>query len=165
MYKLLIAAAATAFAAPAFAQDAAPVDPLEEKIVRAIPEPEQIEAMAPALDRLFAALLTVDVGPIIDAADPDRRRPDYGRSGRTLGALGRRDDPYFEERMRSNIYGATADMGRMMGAFAAAAPSLARSLREMERALGTAMDDYRRRADDPRDRREREERRDDVRQD
>ena len=87
--------------------------------------------MAPALDRLLGALLTVDVGPIIDAADPYRRRPDYGRPGRTLGALGSRDDPYFEDRLRSSIYGTTADIGRMMGAFAAAAPALARSLREI----------------------------------
>jgi hypothetical protein len=143
MLKLIIAAAAAA-AAPAAAQGPAPSDPLADEIVRAIPEPEQIEAMAPALDRLLGALLTIDVGPIIDAADPDRRGPGYGRPGRTLGALGSRDDPHFEDRLRSNIYGATRDMSRMMGAFAAAAPSLARSVREMERALDAAADDYRR---------------------
>ena len=38
------------------------------------------------------------------------------------GQIGRRDDPYFEERLRSSIYGTTADMGRMMEGFAAAAP-------------------------------------------
>ena len=165
MYKLLIAAASTAFAGPSFAQGPAPADPLEEEIVRAIPQPEQIEAMAPALDRILGALLTVDVGPIVDAADPNRRRPDYGRPGRTLGALGSRDDPYFEDRLRSDLYGATADMGRMMGGFAAAAPSLARAMRTMEAALGAAVDDYHRRAGDPRGRREREERRDDTRKD
>jgi hypothetical protein len=106
--------------------------------------------MAPALDRSVGALMNVDVGPLIDAADPWRRRPGYGRPGRTLGALGRRDDPYFEERVRSSIYGATADIGRMMSAFAAAAPALARSLREVERAMDAAIGDYDRRRDDRR---------------
>ena len=147
MYKLLIAAAATAFAVPAAAQDRPPIDPIEDEIARAIPDAAQVEAMAPALDRILGAMLTVDVGPIIDAADPYRRRPDYGRPGRTLGALGSRDDPYFEDRLRSSIYDATDKTGRMMGAFAAAAPALARSLREMENALGAAIEDYHRGAD------------------
>ena len=151
MHKLIIVAAAAAVAAPAFAQPAPPVDPLEEEIVRSLPDRDEVEAMAPALDRLLSAFLTVDVGPIIDAADPNRRRPDYGRPGRTLGAIGRRDDPYFEDRLRSNIYGATEDMSRMMGAFAAAAPAFARSLREMENAFGAAIEDYHRRRGDPRD--------------
>jgi hypothetical protein len=142
MHKLLIAAAVAALAAPAAAQ--AP-DPLEDEIVRVIPDPGQVEAMAPVLDRSLDVLMTLDVGPIMDAADPYRRRPDYGAPGRTLGELGRRDDPYFEQRLRGSIYGATADMSRMMGAFAAAAPALARSLRELERALGTAIEDYERR--------------------
>jgi hypothetical protein len=144
MHKLLIAAAATLIAAPTLAQGPDPVDPLEERIVDALPDREQVEAMGPALDRLLGALLTVDVGPIIDAADPYRRGPGYGRRGRTLGALGSRDDPYFEERLRSSIYDVTADMGRMMGAFATAAPALARSLRQMEHAVDDAIEEYHR---------------------
>ena len=147
MHKLLIAAAATAFAVPAAAQDRPPVDPLEDEIVRAIPDAAQVEAMAPALDRMLRAMMTIDVGPIIDAADPNRRRPDYGRPGRTLGALGSRDDPHFEERLRSSVYDATEKTGRMMGAFAAAAPALARSLREMQNALGAVIEDYERGVD------------------
>ena len=151
MHKLLIAAAAAAFAAPALSQSPDD-DRFEEQIRRAIPPSEQIEAMAPAMDAMVGALLSVDVGPIMDAADPFRRRYDYGRRGRTLGELGRRDDPYFEERMRSSIYGTTADMGRMVDAVGAATPALARSLREVERAMAAAIDDYERRRGDPRDR-------------
>src|SRR5688500_13113596 len=88
MYKFLIVAAAAALAAPALAKEPASAEQIEDQIVRAIPEPEQIEAMAPALDRLLGAFLTLDIGPIIDAADPNRRGQDYGRPGRTLGALG-----------------------------------------------------------------------------
>jgi hypothetical protein len=150
MNKLMIAAAAAALAVPAAAQPSASADEIERDIVRALPQPEQIEAMAAALDRLLGALLTIDVGPIIDAADPYRRGRDYGRPGRPLGALGGRDDPDFEGRLRSSIYDATADMGRMMGAFETAAPALARSLVQMRDALGAAIEDYERRARDPR---------------
>jgi len=150
MHKLLIGAAVAALATPAAAQPQASAEEIEERIVRAIPEPEQVEAMAPALDRLLGALLTIDVGPIIDAADPYRRGRDYGRPGRTLGALGSRDDPDFERRMRSSVYRATADMGRMLGSFETAAPALARSLVQMRDALGAAIDDYHRRTDDRR---------------
>src|SRR3712207_8743914 len=115
MHKLIIAAAAAAFAAPAFAQGVA--DDFADDIARAVPPAEEVEAMAPALDRSVGALMNVDVGPILDAADPMRRRRDYGRPSRTVGALAGRDDPYFEERVRSSIYGATADMSRMIGAF------------------------------------------------
>ena len=141
MPKYLIAAAAAAFAAPAFAQPVA--DPLEEEILRALPPAEEVEAMAPALDRAVGALLNVDVGPLIDAVDPYRRHPEHGRRGRTLGELGRRDDPYFEERLRSSIYGTTAGMGRMMEGLAASAPALARSIRELERAMDAAIGGYR----------------------
>ena len=142
MLKLCVAAAAAAFAVPALAQGPAAGDPLADEIVRALPPAEQVEAMAPAMDRALGALLEVDVGPIIDAADPWHRHPGYGRPGRTLGELARRDDPHFDDRLRASLYGATADVGRMMGAFAAAAPALARSLREIERALDAAIAGY-----------------------
>lgn len=156
MHKLIFAAvAAAAVAAPAAAQRGPIFDErMDDEITRAIPSGEAIEAMAPALDRSLGALLNVDVGPILDAADPYRRRPGYGRPGRTLGELGRRDDPYLEQRLRSSIYGATGDMARMMGALAIAAPSLRRSLGELERGMEAAIEDYHRRRGDPRDDRE-----------
>lgn len=153
MHKLLIAAAAAAtLAVPAAAQREPIFDEsMDDEIVRAIPPGEEIEAMAPALDRSVGALLDVEVGPLLDAADPYRRRPGYGRPGRTLGELARRDDPYFEQRLRSSIYGATSDMARMMDAVAVAAPSLRRSLSELERGMEAAIDDYHRRRGEPRD--------------
>ena len=87
MHKLILAAAAV-LAAPAFGQAPAPVDPLEEQIDRAIPPAEEVEAMAPTHDRMMGVLLNVDVGPLIDAADPYRRHPGYGRPGRTIGVMG-----------------------------------------------------------------------------
>ena len=150
MRKLLFLIGAAALAAPVAAQ--APVfdDSLDDDIVAAIPPAEEVEAMAPAMDAMAGALLNVDVGPLLDAADPTRRRYDHGMPGRTLGRIAGRDDPYFEERMRSSIYGVTSDMGRMMEALAVAAPAMRRSLREFERGIAGALDDYERRRPQPR---------------
>lgn len=127
---ILIAAAAIVLPAPAFAQR--------------VPSGAEIEAMAPAIDRLTGALLDVDVGGFIDAADPYARRPGYGRPGRTVGAMARRRDPAFDARLRASIYGGSAQAARMMDAFAAAMPALRQSLDQARVAIGTAMEDYRR---------------------
>jgi len=103
---------------------------------------DKVAAMAPALDRVTGAMLDLDVGPIIDAADP-YRRDRYARH-RTLRDIARRDDPYFERRLRAQIYGTTAAMARMVDAFAAAEPALRRSLIEVEREMGAAIRDSRR---------------------
>lgn len=142
MYKLLLPAVALFAAQPAFAQS---YDPLADEMVEALPAPEDVEAIAPVMDNAIGALLDVDVGPVIDAADPYRRRYDHGRPGRTLGEIGSRDDPYFHDRLRSSVYESTAEMGRMMGAFSAAAPALARTMREFERAIAVAVEDHDRR--------------------
>ena len=47
--------------------------------------------------------------------------------------------------MRGSVYRSTEDIARMSGAFAAAAPSLARSLRDLQAALEAANADYHRR--------------------
>ena len=144
MRKLLIAAAAGAMLAanPALAQD----DPIFEdepyaEVEDLLPPGDEVEAMAPMLDDAAGAMLDVDVGPMIDAVDPYRRGRWHGR--RTLGDLARRDDPYFDLRLRDSIYGTTAELGRMMDAIAAATPAVRRSLYEMERAIDRAARDYR----------------------
>jgi hypothetical protein len=134
---ILVAAAAAFLPAPALAQS--------------VPSGAEIEAMAPALDRVTGALLDVDVGGIIDAADPYARRPGYGRPGRTVGAMARRRDPDFDRRLRASIYGGTAQAARMMDAFAAAMPALRHSLDQARAAIGTAIDDYHRGAPPRRD--------------
>ena len=138
MYKLAIALGIAALAAPAAAQG-----PYDDDLTRNLPSSRDVEAMAPALDRMVGALMTVDVGPMMDAVDPLARHPGYGRPGRTLGALGRRDDPHFDRRVRGAIYGGTAQAGRMMDAVSAMMPALQRSLHEMERSIDVAVDSYR----------------------
>jgi hypothetical protein len=121
MRLLLLTASAFCLAAPAAAQPARPG--------------EKIAAMAPAIDRSTQALLDLDIGPLLDAARP------YGARGRhrTLRDMARRDDPYFEQRLRGQIYGTTAGMARMADAIAAAEPALRRSIGEMEREIDAAI--------------------------
>jgi hypothetical protein len=128
--SILIVAAAAFVPAPALAQH--------------VPSGAEIEAMAPALDRVTGALLDVDVGGIIDAADPYARRRGYGRPGRTVGAMARRRDPHFDARLRASIYGGTAQAGRMMDALAAALPALRQSLDQARAGIAAAIDDYHR---------------------
>jgi len=107
----------------------------------ALPSGEDVTAMAPAIDRMTGALLDVDVGPIMDAADPRRRNAWRGR--RTLRDMAGRDDPYFDARLRGSIYEGAAQMGALLDAFAAAAPAMRHSLREMEREIDRAVADAR----------------------
>lgn len=145
MHKPLAACIAAALAAaPAAAH------PQDEDFAPAVPSSRDVAAMAPALDRMVGALLEVDVGPVMDAADPYARHPGYGVPGRSLGALGRSRDPHFDRRWRDALYGSTAEIGVMMELFAAAAPALRRSLREVENSIAGAVDDYRARRADPR---------------
>lgn len=129
MRLILFAAVSLTAAFPAAAQ--APVSP-----------GDKVAAMAPAIDRATGAMLDLDVGPILDAADP-YRRDRYVRRHRTLRDIARRDDPWFEQRLRAQIYGTTAGMARMVDAIAAAEPAMRRSLREMEREMGAAIDEVR----------------------
>ena len=148
MRRFAIAAVAAALlAGPAIAQpDPLFDDGMDERIARSIPPGAQIEAMAPVIDRMTGALLDVDVGPVIDAADPYARyNYRYRRGPRTLGDLAGRDDPAFERRLRASIYGSAAGLGRMMDAIAYAAPAMRRSLAEMEREMDRALRDAPRR--------------------
>ncbi|MBX3561086.1 MAG: hypothetical protein KF780_04665 [Sphingomonas sp.] len=146
MHKPLAACIAALLAvSPAAAH---PAD--DEDSARLLPSSRDVAAMAPAIDRMVGVLLDVDVGPIVDAADPYARHPGYGLPGRSLGALGRSRDPDFDRRWRGALYGGTARLGAMMDSLAAAAPALRRSLREAENGIAAAIGEYRARRGDPR---------------
>lgn len=121
MRKLLIAAAASVVAVPASAQAPRPS--------------EQIEAYAPAMDRMTDAMLDIDLGPVLDAADP--YRPHYDR---TLRDMASRGDPRFQRRLRASIYGNTARIGRMADAIAAAQPAMRDAIAQMELSIARAYD-------------------------
>ena len=139
MRRILIGLAAIAVAGPAAAH---PKDDAE--IARAIPHPAEVEAAGQAVDRVVGALLAVPVGPLvdaIDAADPAgarHRRPH--RRDETLGDLAAGGDPYFEERLRGEISGATAGIGVMAEQLAVMAPEMRRALERIEADVARAVD-------------------------
>jgi hypothetical protein len=145
--KLIIALTALAAAAPAFAQPNP--DPRDERIVRSLPAPHEVERLGDALGRATEALMDVDIGPIADAMDPYHRR---GRRGpETLGDLaGGRHDPYARERIRGQIGGLTVGLGAAVEQMAVMAPVLRRSLEDATRRMQDAM--ARGRSDRPYDR-------------
>ena len=112
--------------------------PREEQALRG--GAEAVRQAAPVLDRSTDRALDLDIGPLLDAFDP------WGPRGRrmTLRELGRRDDPDFERRLRRSLYRGSARAAATLDAMATAAPSIRRSLRDMEAAIAGAMVEARR---------------------
>jgi hypothetical protein len=142
----LLPAALFAVASPALAQDDG------ADALRALDNPERIEAMASAIERITAALLATEVGPLVDAvrrADPDR---DHDADGddlppdATLGDLVRANPDTTarigdEARVTGEVAGAAArDMAAML-------PVLAAMARDMAAQWEQRMADARRRRD------------------
>jgi hypothetical protein len=101
-----------------------------------LPPPQVIEGGAVALDRVIDGLLQVDVGPVADAIDPSRPH-----GPRTLGDLGRRDDPYFEDNLHRSV-GALADgMVDMSAKMRRLEPVLRHSLEDVARNIEDALHD------------------------
>lgn len=157
MRNLILAAGAAALMSPALAQNPDPVPPPvhygapsygEEagaRVARALPHPGEIAEMGYAMDRVLGAVMDLDVGPIADAVDPYRRYAPHN-APRTLRDMAGRDDPYFEDRMRRDVYGVTAGMGAMVETLAALAPVLGRSIEDLQRNVDAAIHDHRGRA-------------------
>ena len=138
MRKFIFTLTALAATSPALAQAQSYQDPRDAEIANAVPSRGEMEAMTHGLDRALGAILNMDVRPLRDAIDP-LGRGHYDRRERTLRDVAGRDDPYFEDRLRSTLYGTSAGMGQMIQALAAATPVLRRSLEDAARNLEDAM--------------------------
>jgi hypothetical protein len=143
--KLIFAASALALTAPVAAQPYP--DPRDDEIVRELPPPGEIEAMGDALGDVADAIMDIDVGPVVDAVDPDRRH----RRDRTLGDIASRDGPYARERIRDSIGAATFGLAATVEQLAILTPVLRRSLEDAARRMDEAMRRHRGRDWDRRD--------------
>ena len=101
---------------------------------------EAVRQAAPMLDRSVDSALELDIGPLLDALRPWNPR---GRH-MTLRELGRSNDPDFDRKLRRSIYRGSARAAATPDAMANAAPSIRRSLRDMEAAIAGAMVEARR---------------------
>jgi len=139
---LIFAASMLAFTAPAAYSQSSPTFPqeMDDRIVRSLPDPREVEDMAHGLGSAAEAILDVPVGNVVRAIDPTRRVP----RDATLGEVAGGGDPYLRERVRDSVGGLTAGMGDMMAQIAVVAPALRSSLAHLERNLERAMRDSRR---------------------
>lgn len=141
MRKLILAASAMALALPAAAAaQSSPSFPeeMDEEIVRSLPHPAEVEAMADVAGRAAEAVIDVPIGGLVRAIDPTRRvHPDD-----TIEDVTR--DPYLRHRIRNSVDDVAIGMGDMMAQVAVVAPALRRSLADLERNLDRAIHDSRR---------------------
>ena len=146
MRKLIFAAGALAFAAPALAQSYP--DPRDEAIVRALPHPGEVEALGDTIGAVAEAIMDTPVGPIREAIEG--RRLDRRERDETLGDVASHNDPYARERMRDEVAIATAGLGAAVEQFAVVTPVLRRSIEDAARRMEDAMLARRGRYDDRR---------------
>lgn len=132
LIPLALVGGAALVALPVMAQHRAP--PREEQTLRG--GAEAMRQAAPMLDRSADSALELDIGPILDALHP------YGPRGRhmTLRQLGRSNDPDFDAKLHRSIYQGTQRAAATLDAMATAAPSIRRSLHQMEAAIAGAVD-------------------------
>ncbi|HEY9553907.1 hypothetical protein [Allosphingosinicella sp.] len=140
MRNYLIAAAALACAAPAFAQPY-PYPEAGEEVARELPSTHEIETMGVAMDRMVGAVMDMPIGGIVEAMDPYRDPRDADRY-QTVRDMATRDDPYAEERMRGSIGAITDNMALMTEKLAVLIPVLSRSMIDLERRMDEAMRPY-----------------------
>lgn len=141
MRKFVLALSAMAFALPAAASaQSSPTFPkeMDEEIVRSLPHPGEVEAMADVAGRAAEAVLDVPIGGVVRAIDPTRRV----HPNDTIADVSR--DPYLRDRIRDSVDDVAIGMGDVMAQVAVVAPALRRSLADLERNLDRAIYDSRR---------------------
>ena len=136
MRKLILAASALAFAASAAnAQSSTFPEQMDEDIAQSLPHPFEIEEAGDRMQGAVGAILDMPIGGVVRAIDPtaDVRRDD------SIADVAGRDDPDFEGRVQDDLRGLTLGMADLVRQMAVVAPVLRRSLADLERNMGRAM--------------------------
>lgn len=143
MRRLILTVSLLVLAAPAAYAQSSQSFPreMDEDIVRSLPHPGEVEAMADTVGRAAEAMLDVPIGGVVGAIDPSRR---VHRDSTVEEVIGE-DDPYMRERIRDSASGLAAGMGDMMAQVAVMAPELRRALAGLEHSLERSMRNVRER--------------------
>jgi hypothetical protein len=115
----------------------------DDRIERALPPRGEIEAMGDVASRTVDAVLDVPIGPIVEAANPGRRLSRRERE-ETLGDRASRNDPYFRDRVRSEIGSASVGVNAAMRQIAILTPVIQRTMEDAARRIEDAVRDGRR---------------------
>ena len=137
MRKLILATSALAFAASAAnAQSSSTFsEQLDEDIARSLPHPFEIEEAGDRMQGAVGAILDMPIGGVVRAIDPTADV----RQGDSIADVAGRDDPDFEGRVQDDLRGLTIGMADLVRQMAVVAPVLRRSLADLERNMGRAM--------------------------
>ena len=119
----------TAIAAPAAAQQAGPVGTETAEIERALTDPAVTDTLTKVLPALGDALLKMPVGQI-EAAIEGRPATRADRR-KTVGDLGKRDDPNFERNLKADLANSGEMMKAGMKGMAAALPAIMNGMKAM----------------------------------
>ena len=127
----------TTLAAPAAAQQRGPSAGDTAEIQRALTDPAVTDKLTRVLPALGDALLNLPVGEIEAAIEG--RPATRADKRRTVGDLGRRDDPNFERNLKADLANSGETMKAGMKAMSAALPAMMEGMRkaaeEMEKAM------------------------------
>lgn len=97
-----------------------------DRVADMLDDPARQDAIADAMSDMMRALMTIRVGPIVDAArriDPDAEIADADPDA-TIGDIASRGDPAYENRIEDGIRSGTVVSGAMIREFARMLPGL-----------------------------------------
>jgi hypothetical protein len=124
-------------AAPAAAQQRAPAPAETAEIQRALTDPAITDKLTRVLPALGVALLKLPVGEI--EAAMEGRPATRADKRKTVGDLGRREDPNFERNLKADLANSGETMKAGMKAMSTALPVMMEGMRkaaeEMEKAM------------------------------
>lgn len=120
-------------ASPALAQPRPAAPPETMAFPPELSDPAMADRLGGMMQALSRAFLNLPVGEIEAAAEG--RPVTRADRGRTLGDLGRRDDPDFERNLSRDIAASRSTVQASMKAFTAALPAVNRSIAEARRAV------------------------------
>lgn len=118
-------------AAPAAAQSRAP----GADIVDSLPHPYDVEAAGDKIGAAVGAIVNIPIGDAVRAIDPAAPV----RRDSTIADVAGRGDPNFQGRLQDEVAGLSVKAADMVRQIAVVAPTLQRSLIDLERSLDQAL--------------------------
>ena len=133
MRYLLAVALALTVAAPAVAQ---PRDPYDD-ITASLPHPYDIEAAGDKIGAAVGAIVNIPIGDAVRAIDPTAP---VSRNS-TIADVAGGGDPDFEGRLQDQVAGLSVKAADMVRQVAVMAPTLQRTIADLQRSLDAALGD------------------------
>ncbi len=104
-----------------------------DRVAGILDDPRRQQEIADAMSDMMRALMTIRVGPIVDAARRIDPAVDIAAAGpdATIGDIASRGDPDYEDRLEDGIRNGTAVSGTMVREFARMMPGLIAIARDL----------------------------------